>query len=74
MYMKIKDLKEIIENYLQTNCSDFWTVICENNKINVAFSGSLRFVVELDEDNDILISGNDLDLEILVGLGKVLGL
>lgn len=60
-----------VEKYLQRECSDFWYCKILDNKIHTYWEGHYRFTLEYD-DGDWYISGNDIDIDMIVEINRIL--
>jgi hypothetical protein len=63
----------VILNYLQNDCSDYWSAVEVEGGIHCYWAGDYRFTIEKEEDGDWLISGSNLSLDILHTIAELLG-
>ena len=63
---------QIVQNYLQKDCNDFWSVEEKKNIIYCYFSSQFRFSIFREEDGDWRISGEDMNLNMVYNLAIIL--
>ena len=62
-----------IQDYLQSECSDFWHVKENDNIIECSFIDKYRFSVFKDDDNDWHITGTEINLNMAYNIAIILG-
>lgn len=62
-----------IQDYLQSECSDFWHVKENDNIIECSFINKYRFSVFKDDDNDWYITGTEINLDMAYNIAIILG-
>ena len=60
-----------VEKYLQCECSDFWHCKILDNKIHAYWNDHRGFILECD-DGDWYISGNDIGIDMIAEIHKIL--
>lgn len=62
-----------IQDYLQSECSDFWHVKENGNIIECSFINKYRFSVFKDDDNDWYITSPEINLNMAYSIAIILG-